>query len=138
MTGQVQDRKRQAPWVVPVRLEDVPESGRHIELHADEATRAALVGFTGLRAVERADASFDVRRQGRDGLRVIGEVRARIGQTCVVTLEPMESEIVEPVDVVFKPAIDGVVPEETRPCPSRRTPRPPRRAETSSVASASP
>lgn len=107
------DRKQQPPWVVPVRVEEVPENGRHIDLQADEATRAALAGFTGLRTVESASASFDVSRHGRDGLHVIGEVRARIGQTCVVTLEPMESEIAELVDIVFKPAVDGVVPAET-------------------------
>ncbi len=32
-----------------------------------------------------------------------GQVRARIGQTCVVTLEPMESDIDEPIDMIFAP-----------------------------------
>lgn len=95
---------RGTPWSAPLRLEDVPETGSHIDLHADEATRAALAAFAGLRSVPRAEASFDVTRQGPGGLRVVGEVRATVGQVCVVTLEPMESEIVEAIDVVFKPA----------------------------------
>ena len=32
-----------------------------------------------------------------------GRVRARVGQTCVVTLEPIESEIDEPIDLIFAP-----------------------------------
>ena len=98
------DPKKAAPWVLPLRVEDVSESGRHVELRADAQMLAQLAAYTGVRAMERADASFDVTRHGRDGLHVVGEVRAKVGQTCVVTLEPMESEIAEPVDVLFKPA----------------------------------
>lgn len=101
---------RAVPWTAPVRFEDVPDSGRHIDLVADDATRAQLVSFAGLRALPRAEASFDIRKHGRDGLRVVGEVRAAVGQTCVVTLEPMESELVEPVDVLFRPVTEA--PEE--------------------------
>jgi hypothetical protein len=90
-------------WRVPLRLEDVPEHGRHIELNADAALREAIAKFAGVNAVPALSATFDVARRGKDGLRVTGEVRARVGQTCVVTLEPMESEIVEPVDVVYAP-----------------------------------
>ena len=32
-----------------------------------------------------------------------GQVRARIGQTCVVTLDPIESDIDEAIDLVFAP-----------------------------------
>ena len=41
-------------------------------------------------------------RQGA-GVRVLGQVKARVGQTCVVTLEPIESEISEPIDLQFVP-----------------------------------
>jgi uncharacterized metal-binding protein YceD (DUF177 family) len=34
---------------------------------------------------------------------VSGQVRARIGQTCVVTLDPMESDIDEAIDLIFAP-----------------------------------
>jgi len=98
------DRKRPIPWAAPVRIDDVPEGGRHVELTTDEPTRAALAAYAELRTLPQASATFDVRRRGRDGLHVTGEVRATVGQTCVVSLEPMETEIVEPVDVVFKPA----------------------------------
>jgi uncharacterized metal-binding protein YceD (DUF177 family) len=101
------DQKRQAPWIAPIRLDEVSESGRHIKLRADQPMLAQLATYTGLRSVASAEASFEVKRQGRDGLRVTGEVRARVVLTCVVSLEPMESDIVEEVDVVFKPVIES-------------------------------
>jgi hypothetical protein len=97
----------QTPWTAPIRVEDVPDGGRQIELHPDEATRSALAAYAGLRAVLEASAAFEVRRHGRDGLRVTGDVRAVVGQTCVVSLEPMDSAVHESIDVVFKPAAEA-------------------------------
>jgi hypothetical protein len=34
---------------------------------------------------------------------VVGHVQARIGQTCVVTLDPIENDINEPIDLIFAP-----------------------------------
>jgi hypothetical protein len=91
-----------APWSVRVRRDDVPEAGLHLELIADAPSRAAIAALAALRGLDRLEASFDLARQGQ-GLRVSGEVRASVEQTCVVTLEPMTSEIVEPIDLVFRP-----------------------------------
>ena len=55
----------------------------------------------GLRALPRLQASFDVSRHGREGLHVVGRVSATVGQNCVVTLEPIDSEVDEAVDLVF-------------------------------------
>lgn len=88
------------PWSVPVRRDDVPEQGLHLDLVADETDRAAVAAVAGIRALPRLEASFDVTRQGA-GLRVAGEVRATVGQTCVVTLEPLTTEVNEPIDLVF-------------------------------------
>jgi uncharacterized metal-binding protein YceD (DUF177 family) len=85
---------------VPVRRDDVPEQGLHLELVADEATRAAVAAVAGIRALPRLAAGFEVTRQGA-GLRVVGEVRATVAQTCVVTLEPLTSEVSEPIDLAF-------------------------------------
>jgi uncharacterized metal-binding protein YceD (DUF177 family) len=90
-------------WSVPVRIEDIPETGRRFELSASEAIRGALARVAGVDRLARLDALFDVVRHGRDGLRVTGTVSAAIGQTCVVTLEPIETELEERVDLVFLP-----------------------------------
>ena len=97
-------------WSAVVRLDEVGEAGKHVELEASEATRTALAKPAGVDAVERALASFDLTRRGRDGLRVSGTVRARVRQACVVTLEPVVNEIDEAVDLEFVPASDAMGP----------------------------
>src|SRR5580704_226294 len=90
-----------APWHVPVMSEDIPETGRHFDLQADAQVRAAVAAVAGLRELPRLQASFDVTRRGAEGLHVTGSVSATVGQTCVVTLEPLASEIAETVDLEF-------------------------------------
>lgn len=99
-------------WSAPVALHDVPEAGRHVELVANENTRGAIAESIGLRALPRLQASFDVSRHGREGLRVVGRVSAMVGQTCVVTLDPMESEIEEAVDLTFTPTVVPEFPDD--------------------------
>ncbi len=92
------------PWSVPLRFEDVPETGRHVELAADERTREAVALTAGLAGLPRLEATFDIVRSGRDGLHVTGQVSATVRQTCVVTLELIESEVNEALDLVFRAA----------------------------------
>jgi uncharacterized metal-binding protein YceD (DUF177 family) len=91
------------PWSVPVRLSDIAETGRRVTVEADAATRAALAGALGVDSVQRASATFDLSAWGRDGVHVAGRVSATVGQSCVVTLEPVVNEISEDVDVDFAP-----------------------------------
>jgi uncharacterized metal-binding protein YceD (DUF177 family) len=91
-------------WSRRLALDEVPESGLHVDLAADATTRAALAQAAGLRDLPHLEASLDVSRYGRAGLRVEGEMSATVGQTCVVSLEPIESEIREPIDLVFAPS----------------------------------
>jgi hypothetical protein len=95
--------ERQIPWSVPVRLDEVPEAGRHVDLEASAEVRAALAKPAGVDAVEQLTATFDLRRRGRDGLHVTGRVSARVRQTCVVTLEPLTDTVDEALDVDFTP-----------------------------------
>jgi hypothetical protein len=90
------------PWHVAVRLEDVPETGLHLDLEADAHVRTGLAALVGVVDIPRLEAVLDVVRHG-NGLRATGRVSATVGQTCVVTLEPVQSELDEPIDVIFKP-----------------------------------
>src|SRR3977135_435498 len=89
------------PWRVPVVVAQIPDTGLHRELEADQATRNAVADVGGLRAVLSVQASLDVTPMSGGSFRVAGRVRAGIGQTCVVTLDPMETEIDEPIDLTF-------------------------------------
>jgi uncharacterized metal-binding protein YceD (DUF177 family) len=92
------------PWTVPIRVEDIPETGRRVELAADETIRTTLAEAAGVKELTRLEATFDLARRGRSGLRVVGEISATVRQTCVVTLEPISNEVIEPVDLLFAPA----------------------------------
>src|SRR5690349_21254998 len=98
------ERRSRGPWSVPLTVSEVPESGRHFDLVADRQTRAAVAQQAGLDALPRLQASFDVAPCGRGGLHVVGRVSATVGQTCVVTLEPLENQLDEAIDLVFAPA----------------------------------
>jgi|SRR5579872_1587415 len=91
------------PWQAPLAVEDVPEEGRHVDLTADVDTRAEVARVAGLRDLPRFEAKFDVTHHRQGGLHVCGQVSATVGQTCVVTLEPLANEIEEDVDLVFLP-----------------------------------
>jgi len=97
-------------WHVPVRLEQVPQAGLHLDIVADAAVRAGLAALAGLREQPRLEAAIDVTREGA-GLRARGRVSATVGQTCVITLEPLEAMVEEPFEVVFVPAGVAVFPD---------------------------
>jgi uncharacterized metal-binding protein YceD (DUF177 family) len=90
-------------WSVPVRVDEIPETGRKFDLVANEAIRIALARNAGVDQIPRLAACLEVARHGRDGLHVVGTVSATVVQTCVVTLERMESEVAESIDLTFIP-----------------------------------
>jgi Large ribosomal RNA subunit accumulation protein YceD len=97
------DNQAPAPWQVPVAIEDVAETGQHFDLVADNDVRAAVARLAGLRDLPRLEANFDVMRHGTAGLHVAGRMSATLGQNCVVTLEPLVSEVEEDIDLLFAP-----------------------------------
>ena len=96
-------------WSHPISIEDVPERGIHVDLVADEAVRAEIAKIVGLRDLPRLMASFDITHEGTAALRIAGEVSATVGQNCVVTLEPIESEISEGIDLLFASHAKGSI-----------------------------
>jgi uncharacterized metal-binding protein YceD (DUF177 family) len=91
------------PWRVPIVVAQIPETGLHRDIDADPAIRRAVADVGGLREVLLVQASFDLTPTSGGRFHVAGHVRARIGQTCVVTLEDIESDIDEPIDLIFAP-----------------------------------
>jgi Large ribosomal RNA subunit accumulation protein YceD len=95
-----------SPWSVPVAVPDIPDAGLHMEIEAPPEARAQLAALANVREVPRLSAVFDLKRRGAS-VHVAGQISALVGQTCVVTLEPMESSLHEGVDVLFAPPTAG-------------------------------
>ncbi|HVX76662.1 MAG TPA: DUF177 domain-containing protein [Bradyrhizobium sp.] len=91
------------PWHLPLAVAQIPETGLHRDLEADRAVREAMAEIAGLREILTANASFDVTPKSGGRFHVAGRVQARIGQTCVVTLDPIENDIDEAIDLTFAP-----------------------------------
>jgi uncharacterized metal-binding protein YceD (DUF177 family) len=92
------------PWRVPLVVAQIPEAGLHRDIEADQPVRQAMAELAGLREILSAQASLDVTPKGGGRFHVAGRVRARVGQTCVVTLDPIENDIDEEVDLIFAPS----------------------------------
>ncbi len=91
------------PFSRPVRVVPLPKDGLEQNIEANENERAALAKLNNLPAISKLSARFRITKQRR-GVRVEGELSARLTQTCVVSLEPFEAEIAEPIDVNFAPS----------------------------------
>lgn len=101
-------------WSRPVAVAQIPEGGLHLEIEADATQREAMAKAAKLRGIENASASLDIKRAPGDGFHVTGTVRATVGQECVVTLEPIENEIEEDVDVTFEPVREEEAPARAK------------------------
>jgi hypothetical protein len=88
----------------PLEVGEVPPEGLDLTVSATEAERQAIAVENGLERLAKLEGNFRVLPRGKDGLTATGEMRARVTQICVVTLDPFDSEIVEPMDVKFAPA----------------------------------
>jgi uncharacterized metal-binding protein YceD (DUF177 family) len=91
-------------WRALVSVMQIPDSGLHREIEADQAARAAMAEIVGLREIAFVRASFDLSPRSGGCVHVSGRVLARVGQSCVVTLEPLENDIDEEVDLIFAPS----------------------------------
>lgn len=88
------------PFSWPVIVTDVPPKGMDVTIEADDRERAALAADFGLPAIGALKAEFHLAHTSI-GLRVTGTVRARVTQTCSVTLEPFEADVREQVAVDY-------------------------------------
>jgi hypothetical protein len=87
----------------PVAVADLaPDDETELEVIADEAERQALARRFSLLELRRLEAKIGMRRS--DALvRVRVSVSAEVVQNCVVTLEPVTSEVRESAEISFAP-----------------------------------
>ncbi|HLZ06471.1 MAG TPA: DUF177 domain-containing protein [Bradyrhizobium sp.] len=91
------------PWRAFVPVVQIPDTGLHRDIEADQATRGAMAEIAGLRDISSARASFDLTPKSGGRVHVKGRLQATVGQACVVTLEPLENDIDEEIDLIFAP-----------------------------------
>ncbi|WP_411035266.1 YceD family protein [Shinella sp. BYT-45] len=91
------------PFSYLVKVGHISANPVEVTISADAGERAGLAELWSVLEVKALSATFQVMRWKRDGVRLKGRVAADIVQACVVTLEPVESHIDEPVEVVFVP-----------------------------------
>ena len=84
----------------PVAVAEITPGGLALSVTATPAERAALAAFNDLVAIGTVTASLRLRQEGT-GVRVTGEVVAEVVQTCVISMEPFEAALSEPIDVNF-------------------------------------
>jgi uncharacterized metal-binding protein YceD (DUF177 family) len=93
----------------PIPVDRVGEGLRYV-VNSTEAERQAVAVRMGLVALPEFTCVFELRRADRNCVMAAGELRARAVQTCVISLETFEEEIVEDFLVRFVP--DGKQTED--------------------------
>lgn len=88
------------PLSHPIEIARLPQSGLRLELSTSEAARRAVAEWLGILGVEALAASLQVAPRG-GRVAVKGRLAARVVQACVVTLEPVEEQVDEEIDLVF-------------------------------------
>jgi len=91
------------PWSVPLAVIQIPETGVARDIEANPQEREAMAALGGLLGVASAKASLLITPIKGGHVHVTGRVWGRVGQTCVVTLDPMESDFDEAIDLMFAP-----------------------------------
>jgi uncharacterized metal-binding protein YceD (DUF177 family) len=85
-----------------IRLDSMPTSGRDVDLTPTADERAALAERLGVTSIDALAVKLHAVKF-RGGIRVTGRLTATVTQPSVVTLEPLQQEIAEPVDRIFLP-----------------------------------
>jgi uncharacterized metal-binding protein YceD (DUF177 family) len=87
----------------PFEVADIrDDGGTVVQIEATPAEREALAQAYDLPEVAALTARFSIVRHGKT-ISVTGDVKARISQVCVVTVEPFESDVDERVEMIYAP-----------------------------------
>ena len=88
----------------PVSLDRIGSQGLDLTVEATNAECSALAVRMNLPAVLAVSCTFHLIREGRDTVLARGVLRARIIQTCVVSLDDFEGAVEETFQVRFVPS----------------------------------
>jgi uncharacterized metal-binding protein YceD (DUF177 family) len=94
---------KSAPFSYKVKVGHVSHNPIEVHIEADDRECKALAALWEVVSVDALSADLKLRRWKKDGVKVFGELRGRVTQSCVVTLEPVESDFAEEIDQIFVP-----------------------------------
>lgn len=97
------DGSEKPPFSYPVKVGHVSANPVSVHLEANARELEGLAELWQVVAVKFFKAELQIARWKKDGIRLRGRVEAEIVQSCVVTLEPVESRIDEPFEQIFVP-----------------------------------
>jgi uncharacterized metal-binding protein YceD (DUF177 family) len=86
-----------------VRVDEIKD-GEEGLIEIGAAEREAVAALLDLLRLDRLSFTFRFARRGQGRLALKGSLLAAVTQTCVVTLEPVESALDVPVEIEFWPA----------------------------------
>ena len=93
----------ETPFSYPVKVGHISANPVEVRLAADDRELEGLAKLWNVLSVPKLEADLKIARWKRDGVRLKGNVRAKIVQACVVTLDPVESDIDEEFEQIFVP-----------------------------------
>lgn len=97
------DAASTSPITHEINVSTLPQKGRTIHIAADADQLQALAKAHDLLAVESFQAAIDVRRWRRDGVRLVGTIKAAVTQQCVVSLQPVPAMVETSIEATFVP-----------------------------------
>lgn len=95
------------PWHYPFSLAKLGEKPVRLTLELDEATREQFKKTYELLELPVFKADVEVRRWRKAGVAVKGNISAETVQSCVVSLQPVTTQIEESFERTFLPEDDG-------------------------------
>ncbi|MBX9588847.1 MAG: DUF177 domain-containing protein [Hyphomonadaceae bacterium] len=91
-------------------IQDIPETGLQVERAASPEEREGIARALDLLACSSLTARYTLSPRGEGHFRLTGTLKALIEQSCVVTLEPLTSEIAESFSVDYWPETEIPAP----------------------------
>ncbi len=101
------ETREKPPFSRLFRGGDIPPGGVRVSEQASKQERKDIAELLGLRSVNRFSFDAELTPAGKGAYDVTGSIAARVVQTCVITLEPIDVEIDYEVKVRFAPPEKG-------------------------------
>lgn len=87
----------------PFEVAELEEGEIAREIKADDGELAALQRRFAVEALHAASAQLNIAAGSKGLITVTGTVRAKLAQTCIVSLDPVNEELEEAISVTFLP-----------------------------------